>query len=129
MSKKIITRRDFLKAGAGIALGGILIKEDKTKVEKGSERVVLIRDKNVFTTKDNFNPRIVQKMIDEALMILTGENDPLKAWKTIIRPNDIVGIKSNVWAYLPTPEEVEEAIVKRVKEVGVSVDNISVDDR
>ncbi len=129
MSKKIITRRDFLKAGAGIALGGILIKEDKTKVEKGSERVVLIRDKNVFITKNNFNPRIVQKMIDEALMVLTGENDPLKAWKTIIRPNDIVGIKSNVWAYLPTPKEVEEAIVKRIKEVGVSADKISVDDR
>lgn len=127
MGKRIITRRDFLKAGAGIAIGGLFFREEK--VQKRTERVVLIRDKNVFTTKDNFNPKIVQRMIDEALMVLTGENEPLKAWKVILRPDDILGIKSNVWAYLPTPKEVEEAIVKRAREVGISPDRISVDDR
>lgn len=127
MGKRIITRRNFLKAGAGIAIGELIFREDKTP--KKAERIVLIRDKNVFTTKDNFNPKIVQKMVDEALMVLTGENDPLKAWRAILRPDDILGIKSNVWAYLPTPKEIEEVIIKRAKEVGIPSDRISVDDR
>lgn len=129
MGKRIITRRDFLKAGAGIAIGGLLFTEEEKKFQKETEKVVLIRDKNVFNTKDSFNPKTVQRMIDEALMVLTGENDPLKAWKFILRSDDILGIKSNVWAYLPTPKEIEEAIVKRAKEVGISSDRISVDDR
>jgi hypothetical protein len=127
MSKGIITRRDFLKAGAGIFLGGMIFSGEKEKNLR--ERVILIRDKNVFKSKNDFDPKIVQKMIDEALMLLTGENDPLRAWKTILRPDDTVGIKSNVWAYMPTPKEVEEAIVKRVREVGVPSERISVDDR
>lgn len=127
MGKRIITRRDFLKAGAGIAIGGFTFREDKAQRHAG--KIVLIRDKNVFSKKDDFNPKIVQKMIDEALMVLTGENDPIKAWKAILKPNDILGIKSNVWAYLPTPKEVEEAIINRAKEVGISPDRISVDDR
>lgn len=129
MGKRIITRRGFLKAGAGIAIGGLIFKEDSKEMQKPIEKVVLIRDKNVFITKGYFNPKIVQRMIDEALMVLTGENDPLKAWKVILKPNDILGIKSNVWAYLPTPKEVEEAIIKRAKEVGIPSDRISVDDR
>jgi hypothetical protein len=127
MSKGIITRRDFLKAGAGIFLGSMIFSGEKEKNLR--ERVILIRDKNVFKSKNDFDPKIVQKMIDEALMLLTGENDPLRAWKTILRPDDTVGIKSNVWAYMPTPKEVEEAIVKRVREVGVPSERISVDDR
>ncbi len=129
MGKGIITRRDFLKAGTGIVLGEFLLKDEKEKSQTQVERMVLIRDRNVFTTKNNFNSKIVQRMIDEALMVLTGENEPLKAWKAILKPDDVVGIKSNVWAYLPTPKEVEEAIVKRIKEVGVSEDRISIDDR
>lgn len=127
MGKRIITRRDFLKAGVGIAIGGFTFREDKA--QRHAEKIVLIRDKNVFSKKDDFNPKIVQKMIDEALMVLTGENDPIKAWKAILKPDDILGIKSNVWAYLPTPKEVEDAIINRAKEVGISPDRISVDDR
>ncbi len=129
MSKWIITRRDFLKAGAGIVLGELLFKDEKEKSQRQVEKIILIRDRNVFTTKNDFNAKIVQRMIDEALMALTGENEPIKAWKAILKPDDIVGIKSNVWAYLPTPKEVEDAIVKRVKEVGVSAERISIDDR
>jgi hypothetical protein len=60
---------------------------------------------------------------------LFDESDPLKAWQKIVRPEDIVGIKSNVWHYLPTPSQLEQSIARRLQDVGVSVDNISTDDR
>jgi hypothetical protein len=47
------------------------------------------------------------------------EANPLQAWKKLIKPSDIVGIKSNVWNPLPTPKELEAAIEKRVLDVGV----------
>jgi hypothetical protein len=51
------------------------------------------------------------------------------AWRRIIQPDDVVGIKSNVWSHLPTPPELEALIEERMRAVGVKQDNISVDDR
>jgi hypothetical protein len=68
-------------------------------------------------------------MLDQAVRSLLGEEDPLQAWKKLIRPTDIVGIKSNTWNPLPTPKELEAAIEKRVLEVGVPKKNVSIDDR
>jgi hypothetical protein len=40
-----------------------------------------------------------------------------------------VGIKSNVWQFLPTPKDLEAAIQKRLRWLGVTEDRMSVDDR
>ncbi|MCK7482265.1 MAG: hypothetical protein M0C28_37800 [Candidatus Moduliflexus flocculans] len=40
----------------------------------------------------------------------SASRDAVKAWKTLIRPDDVVGIKTNVWRYIPTTAEVEQAI-------------------
>ncbi|NIS65945.1 MAG: hypothetical protein GTO05_12470, partial [Gemmatimonadales bacterium] len=50
-------------------------------------------------------------------------------WKAIIQPDDIVGIKTNVWAYLPTPREVERAIQRGVRDAEVPATNIGIGDR
>ena len=68
-------------------------------------------------------------MLDEAVQALFDTTDASSAWKKIIKSKDVVGIKTNVWRYLRTPVELEEAIEKRVMEAGVSEDNISIDDR
>jgi hypothetical protein len=41
----------------------------------------------------------------------------------------VVGVKSNVWAYLPTPPELEQAIREEVVRAGVRPENVGVDDR
>ncbi len=74
------------------------------------------------------NPDIMQEMIDEAVVKLTGL-DLKDAWKSLVKPNDIVGIKSNVWKYIPTPSELEDAVKKRVMEAGVPEKNIGIKDR
>ena len=68
-------------------------------------------------------------MLDQAVMALTGEEDHFAAWRKLIKPDDIVGIKSNVWSYLPTPTELEQAIKQRVMDVGVEEKNIAIKDR
>lgn len=130
IGQKTITRRDFLRGTAYTAIATTLSStlSGETKAEK-KVKVVLIRDKNVIDRQGNINPKIVQKMLDEGVCKFLSERDPIKAWKKLIKPNDIVGIKSNVWPHLPTPEELEQAIVRRVTEAGVPKKNIGIDDR
>jgi hypothetical protein len=135
MPKKILTRREFLKTSAtGAAAGALLLNkpgqlfaEDDTSATK--TRVVLVRNKDVLGESNEVHPDIMADMIDEAVVALTGEDTAEAAWKTIASPGDVVGIKSNVWSYIPTPAELEDAITSRLVEAGVDDADISVDDR
>jgi hypothetical protein len=138
MGKKIITRRDFLKVAAMTPFAGAWAcsvktaerKESAGKLEEaGKVKVVLIRDENALLSFKKPNPDVIQRMLDEAVATLFGESHAAAAWKRIITPSDIVGIKSNVWRPIPTTREVEQAIKRRIMDAGVAEENIGVDDR
>jgi len=129
---KILTRRDFLKSTTSAAAAGALIYGIPGKFAARREkktRVVLVRNKDLFDKNKKLRAEIVQEMLDSAVKALLDEKDVLSAWKKIIKPDDVVGIKTNVWNYLPTTREVEEAIKRRVMDVGVEEKNISIKDR
>jgi hypothetical protein len=138
MGKKIITRRDFLKVAAMTPFAGAWVcsvktaerKESAGKLEEaGRVKVVLIRDVDALLSFKKPNPDVIQRMLDEAVATLFGESHAAAAWKRIITPSDIVGIKSNVWRPIPTTREVEQAIKRRIMDAGVAEENIGVDDR
>jgi hypothetical protein len=132
MTKKLLTRRQIIKDATKAGIGSALLLNSPLNLFGQGEaktRVVLIRDENVLDSEGNPKPEILQKMFDRAVINLTGASDIKTAWKKIIKPDDIVGIKSNVWGYLPTPPALENAIKKRVVEAGVSENNISIKDR
>lgn len=150
---QIITRRDFIR-GTALSLLGMTIglppdfspsevdsrnfltkkasspesirQESREPLKKS--RVVLIRHPEAIDENSQFNVKIIAQMLDEAVMKLFEKNDPVEAFAQIIKPSDIVGIKSNVWSFLPTPPEVEMAIKKRLLSVGVKEENIAIDD-
>ncbi len=123
--RKVITRRDFIRGSAFAVLGAALgFSSQQTKKSK----VVLIRHPDALDENSRINADIIQQMLDEAVMTLFVEEDPVKAFEKIIKPGEVVGIKSNVWSYLPTPSELEKAIERRLIDVGVEKENISVDD-
>ncbi len=92
-------------------------------------KVILVRDNNVLDDSGKPKYEVVLDMLDRAVTTLTGEKDAVQAWKTFINPDDIVGIKSNVWTYIPTTSQVENALKKRVMDTGVDESNIGIDDR
>jgi hypothetical protein len=98
-------------------------------MSKEKSRVVLIRNKDVLDDRGNIWPEILEEMLDRAVSDLLGVGDPLSGWRQLVRPDDIVGIKSNVWYHLPTPRALETAIHKRLRDIGVRKENISIDDR
>jgi hypothetical protein len=132
MKHRVLTRRDFLKSSASAAIAGTLFLNSPDWLFAGSEkktRVVLIRNKDVLDEHNKPNGKIMQQMLDEAVTTLLAEKDPAEAWKKLVKPDDIVGIKSNVWRYLPTPRVLESAIKKRAVEAGVDENNIGIRDR
>jgi len=128
-----INRRDFLKGAAyaglaatvGLPLDFAWADDETTEAVK----VVLIRDQHVIDTDGNISAEIMQNMIDRAVAALYDVEEPAEAWQQIVKPDDIVGIKSNEWGPLPTPPQLEQAIKARVLEAGVAEDKISIDDR
>jgi hypothetical protein len=128
-----MTRRDFLQAAALMPFVGAVAASSRKPLEKKEmtekAKVVLIRNEDALLSSGRPNPDAIQRMMDEAVEILLGERDVLSAWKKLVRPSDVVGIKSNVWRYIPTTVEVEQAIKRRVMEAGVPEENIGIDDR
>ena len=124
--KRIITRRDFFRGTAYMALGSAL----GTRIEQPKRaKVVLIRHEKALNNKSRPDAQVIQRMFDEAVMTLLEVNDPVKAFRQLVKPDDIVGIKSNVWGYLPTPPELEQSIKRRLMDAGVQKRNINIDDR
>jgi hypothetical protein len=121
----LITRRELLKASVGMAIAMPITQAMANKRSK----VVLVRHPDILSDQGKINTKVLQNMLDEAVTALVGVEHPIAAWKTLVKPEDLVGIKSNVWKYLPTPRQVEEAISGRLRDAGVKEGNIRSDDR
>lgn len=127
-----LTRREFIKNTSMATMStSLLMNLSPTLASEPAKNstVVLIRNKNVIDKKGMQQKKVTQDMLDTAVMNLVQVNDPIKAWQKIIKPEDIVGIKSNVWYYLPTGKEMEQVIEDRLLTLGVARKNISVNDR
>jgi hypothetical protein len=133
MKNKGLTRRQALKNMVWGAAGSVFLSALPWKAFGSSARskskVVLIRDRNLLDNSGNINKSVLENMMDKAVPTLTGDSDVASAWKKIVKPNDVLGIKSNEWSRLPTPAELEQHIRKRAIEAGVKQDKISIDDR
>jgi hypothetical protein len=132
VKRSIITRRDFLRGTVLTALATSLAfdpgGEEAARAEKKT-RVILVRDEKAVDRTGKIDEEVVRRMLDQGAAALLNEEVPLQAWKRLVKPNDVVGVKSNAWAPLPTPRELEAAIEQRLLDAGVPRRNIGVDDR
>ena len=131
MGKNKLSRRDFFSVGTGAAAAGLL--GGRAEADDGeapsTSRVVLIRDRKALTGDGQVDPSVLHRMLNQGVSKLVGGEDAAAAWRKLISPTDVVGIKSNVWKHLPTPAALEEAIRSEVEGVGVAPEDIAVDDR
>ncbi|MBN2213015.1 MAG: DUF362 domain-containing protein [Bacteroidales bacterium] len=133
MAHQKITRRKMIKNTTAATVGGALFLNSLPGIWGSSSekktRVVLIRDERIPDYGTDPDQDVVQEMLDRAVIELTGATNINEAWEKIIRPDDIVGIKTNAWKYLPTPKEVENGLKKRILKTGVAENNIAISDR
>lgn len=130
MTRWTITRRDFLKVASVAPLAGAIGPAPaRPAAAEAKARVVLVRDADALDASGARDAAVIQRMLDDGVKALVGEKDLAKAWRTLIRPDDTVGIKTNAWRYIPTTAEVEQALKRRVLDAGVSEDRLAIDDR
>jgi hypothetical protein len=95
-------RRQFLKqataAGAVVLYRGV-IKDSVYAAENSKKsRLVIVRNPDVLGGSDNdsgIKIELLAKMLDQAVTKLTGMSEGKAAWKSLFKPDDIVGIKVN----------------------------------
>lgn len=129
--RSFLTRREFIRGTAGAVLGASAAAAALGRAaaaEAVRTRVVLVRHPDALDAGSAFNGPIIQSMLDEAVSRLLDAADPLDAFKRLFKPEDVVGIKTNVWSFLPTPAPVEQALKRRVMDAGVAETDIGLDD-
>ena len=132
MSKKSLSRRDFMAVGSGMAAAGLLgLDEARAGASgpKSQSRVVLVRHAGVLSEEGQPDPTVLHTMLNQGVQALLGEEGAAAAWRRLVSQSDVVGIKSNEWSHLPTPRALEDAIRDEVIKAGVKPGNVAVDDR
>ncbi len=127
-----LDRRSFIKAGGIAALTGaacLAMPRTAKAFGKKKAKVVLIRDKAAVDSLNRSDKKIVPRMLDDAVSALFESQDAQTAWNRLVGPDDTVGIKTNVWKYIRTPEVLEESVRGHCIEAGVKPEKIAIDDR
>ena len=97
-----LTRRDFIRTAAigaaGVAFGVNAFSRDATAVPpskwKTGATVVDVRSPR-WRADAKVDAAFVRKMVDYGVCRLTGKNALADAWRTIVEPTDVVGVKFN----------------------------------
>ena len=128
-----VNRRDFLAAGTAVAttalLGGGLSGGRRSRRRPGRAGWCWFDGGRSSPRGRQPDAAVLAAMLDDAVAALLGVSSAAAAWRQLIRADDVVGVKSNVWKYLPTPPALEAAISERLAGVGVKPGDVAVDDR
>lgn len=127
MTGSSLDRRGFLHVGGGAA-AATLLGAERAGAADAKARVVLVRRREVLGADGRVNGTVLHEMLNEAIAALLGEKDSGVGWRRLVKPSDVVGVKSNVWGALPTPPELEQAIRDEIVRAGVRPENVAVDD-
>ncbi len=122
--------REFLVQGAA-ATAGLLAARGIGLAAPGGPTVVIARDKSKKAIEGfQADAKIVQALVDKAVMALSGKDEVAKAWGVYVRPKDKVAIKFNgLFEHAATHGEVINAITAGLIQAGVEPGNIVVYDR
>jgi len=96
MNDRLITRRDFARTSLAAAAGASLTSAATLRAKPRSSRVVIVREEAVLDNAHKVNKAILQKMLDQTVMAVTGGNAAADGWKAIAAVKDKVGL-------VPTP--------------------------
>ncbi len=129
------SRRNFLKT---VAVGAASLSATKLAVADKvipsatpKAKVVIARDPAIYGGGSTLDASRVQKLLDNAMQSFFDTHDPVSAWKKVVRPGEVVGLKVNTIAGpgLSTHPVLVEAICERLKQAGIKPNDIVVWDR
>lgn len=127
---RVRDRRSFLQSLVGAAaatLGGdplsagglATFSPDGKSV--GKSRVVIARDSALRETGSSVDLERFLKLLDRAMQSYYGSDSPLEAWKKLVRPGEVIGLKVNCLAGRGASTRVQlvELISERLQQAGI----------
>ena len=124
--KILVTRRDFIKGTVGATISASLLGSGwlKGALDEGSQSsVIIVRDQNVIDDSMNVDKHILNNMLDQVLIKITGEKNVKDAWLTMINPKDVIGLVPTPLMN-PTHEELIEVVKNSLMVAGIPEANI-----
>lgn len=120
-----ITRRDFVRGTLGSvvtasALAPAAACEAAPAAPRAprSARVVLVRDQAALNAAHDVDTAVLDRMLGETVMRVTGQKTPRAAWQALFKPSDVVGLVATPHLN-PTHPELVEAVRKALVDAGV----------
>ena len=85
-------------------------------------RVVIARDPGIRGVGGGFDSARLAQLLDHALQASCNCDSPLEAWKKVVRPGEVVGLKVNCLGGRgnATHPELVEAITERLRQAGIT---------
>lgn len=119
----VVTRRDFIRGSAGAALGAVLLGPAWLKAEaktEGGKRslVFIVRDEKAMNANLSVDRQVVARMVERALMQVTGKADAKAAWLSLVKPTDVIGLVPTPHLN-PTHDELIEAVKASLVAAGI----------
>ena len=139
-SKEGTSRRDFLKRCTGTVFAAAFAPAaaaDATSAAAArgpaleKSKVVIARDAMLRGQGSTVDERRMLALLDRAMQSFFDVDQPVEAWRRLLRPGERVGLKVNTIAgrRLSTNVTVVEAICERLQSAGVKAQNIVIWDR
>jgi hypothetical protein len=127
-SRKCLTRRDFIRGtvGATLAVSMLGVPPWAKGSEKGhrSSLVTVVRDKNVMDAEFKISKKILETMVNQTVLRVTGKTKIQEAWADLVKPDDIVGLVPTPHLNPTHPELVDIVKASLIKAAGISEGNI-----
>ncbi|MBZ5681047.1 MAG: DUF362 domain-containing protein [Acidobacteriia bacterium] len=123
--KHVITRRDFVRGTVGAtlgvaAMGGTL---EALAAPVPTSHVVLVREQWVLDGQHAVNLGVLKIMLRNVLTKVTGKPDPISAWRSLVKTDDVIGLVATDHLNKTHPELIE-LVQASLMESGVPRSNI-----
>ena len=122
----VLTRRDFIRGTIGVTLGMSIFGFEWSGAEAkaaGSSLVTVVRDKNALDASKRVNREVLEKMLEQALMKVTGQTNSKDAWLSLVNPNEVIGLVPTDHLN-PTHDEVVDVVKNSLLLAGVANNKI-----
>ncbi|MCP4625393.1 MAG: DUF362 domain-containing protein [bacterium] len=124
--KPVITRRDFIRGTIGVTVGTSILGLNWPMADAKAAHtslVTVVRDKNAMDSSKNVERTILEKMLDQTLIKITGQKNTKDAWLSLVKPNDTIGLVPTEHLN-PTHDEVVDAVKRSLVDAGIPKDRI-----
>jgi len=123
----VITRRDFVRGTVGAGIGAAAVGSSLAALAAPvvPSQVVLVREQGVLDAQHAVNENVLKTMLRDVLTKVTGKPDAASAWRSLIKPDDLVGLVATDHLNRTHPELIELVRASLV-ESGVPQSNIRI---